>query len=228
MHSFDSQYFGEFTPNKAYTLGLLMSDGCIAEGVKSKGSEIRVPTEVIFSSKDVELVQYVKGEFQATYPVTEPKAGFFRFSISSRRFAAGLARFGLVPRKNTGLTIYPNIPSQFDRDFIRGIFDGDGYVGIYDPKHRGWQVINMGWTGSKVLLIGIRERLTRKLGTSARPLYPQYNGFTFELRYCSKRDCLQIFRFLYLPDCCMKLERKYMKALGFFKMKGLLEEVTMI
>jgi len=207
-----------------------MTDGYIAEAPRSKKNKTKVPTALVFCSKDLELVQYVKSELQATYPITEPKANFFRLSISNRRFAAELTRFGLIPRKNTGLTTYPGMPGQFDRDFIQGVFDGDGWVRIF--TRRWWkrrtlstgqnQVIEIGWAGSNRLMQKIAGKLTMHLGLPSRNLYPRYNGITFDLRYGAERDCLAIFKFLYPPDCCMRLERKYTKAAKFFREKELL------
>ena len=108
-----------------------------------------------FTSKDIELINYIKSQWQSGHPIhTDKKWGCHTLSVYSKKMAEKLISFGVVPQK-TFRTKYPSIPSKFNYDFIRGVFDGDGCVWTT----RDIKKIRLQFAGSFELLDKIAEIL---------------------------------------------------------------------
>ena len=130
QHYFDSID----NPNKAYILGLIYSDGNISNGLDS-----HYRLRITLQNGDKEILDRVKDELEFTGTVKvrelknkktalmDNKPLIAELSISNKYMITRLKELGVVPAKSLICT-YPNIPEEFDRDFIRGFFDGDGSI----------------------------------------------------------------------------------------------------
>lgn len=105
-------------PNIQYWLGVLASDGCITNG------------KLIFESKDREWVESFRDFLNPNINVniTQPKKGhtLYRVSCGVKGLEEELSRYGIVPDKS--LKLEWKMP--LTKDFVRGVFDGDGCVSI--------------------------------------------------------------------------------------------------
>lgn len=120
--SFDRQYFKIInSPDKAYWLGYLIADGTMREYMPK-----HYQTCLELGIKDKQVVENFAKDIKLDIKIqyTKTKA---RLIITDTEFASYLLFLGMIPRK-TGKEQYPNIPSKFNRDFIRGYFDGDGCI----------------------------------------------------------------------------------------------------
>lgn len=117
--------FDTVTEESAYWAGFLMADGCVSI---TKG---RTPHIVLaLALRDAEHIHKFRAFVGATGKVTVHPPGSrggstMSTSICSNRLADSLARFGVVPRK-TGHERVLDLESN--RDFWRGVIDGDGTV----------------------------------------------------------------------------------------------------
>lgn len=116
------------TPEQAYWLGVMYSDGFI-----SKANKYTNYFGLTVSSKDKEWLgkfkkflnyngnihDYVTGE--GSY---KPGTEYSRLKIGNNKIVADLERLGVVEHKTKIINKMPNIP--FKDDFIRGYIDGDG------------------------------------------------------------------------------------------------------
>lgn len=123
-------FFDEITcPEKAYFLGLLATDGCI-KTVKNRG-----PVECVLHlhEDDISVLQFFKnfanlpGSIRPTHKRDSPNQ--MGISLVSRHLCESLVAWGITPKKSRTLEILRPIPHQFEADFIRGCWDGDGWVG---------------------------------------------------------------------------------------------------
>ena len=188
----------------AYLIGLLLADGC----VMIRGNSYTLD----LTSKDIELIQYLVSELNVTNPIKQSKCGkYFNVGIYSKEIVLSLAKFGIVPRKSR-IAKYPNIPSKFDADFIRGYFDGDG--GIWSAPEHG--KIRLYWAGSDELLQQTAKRLASYCGIRLNKPTLHSSGSIFQLIYCHSGECLKIFKFLYPKNCKLFLRRKNTKITSFF------------
>jgi hypothetical protein len=119
------------TEHKAYVLGLLVSDGCIVEGPKrylvSLGSTDREIPEAFRS-----LVNW--GRELYIIPADVPKKRLsteYRISVGSKIMVERLMALGLRQRKSMREVPALSLDHPMAGHFVRGLFDGDGSVGIY-------------------------------------------------------------------------------------------------
>lgn len=123
----NDSYFDTWTHNSAYVLGFLMADGYVlgkAENSSGIGCQL--------VNKDIEVLEFIRSEISPSSPLRSPpscKGKYTKLNICSKKLVASVAKFGLVPRKTySWKKIDFDIPEIFIPDFVRGHFDGDGYV----------------------------------------------------------------------------------------------------
>ena len=122
-YSLNEQYFEEInSPNKAYFLGFLFADGY--------NDEKRNSIEVSCSEKDEELILKLNKEIESNKPIQYFKIKdkkYCRISWCSEKISRDLCNIGCKQAKTFKIT-YPKIDKLFEKDFIRGYFDGDGCI----------------------------------------------------------------------------------------------------
>lgn len=116
----------QWTPELAYVVGLVAADGCLI-----RGSNV-----VSFLSTDRELVEtYQRCLRVSTHVCTQPRPGYspsYRIAFSDPAYRRFLEEVGLTPAKSWERTLGPlRIPDEFFCDFLRGVIDGDGSIGVY-------------------------------------------------------------------------------------------------
>lgn len=202
-YTINHHYFDTIdTPNKAYSLGLMMTDGCVW---KDKRNESWV---ISFGSKDKELVDFFKRELGSTHPIRFVRAkDFYIMEICSQKLFSSLGQHGVVPRKSL-VAIYPKSLNGFDADFIRGCLDGDGCVVI--EKHKKYNSIRtrITWNGAKQLLDGIEMKLRVECNVEEKIVAPM--STIYRLGYSAKKDVHEIANYLYKgnPFCLERKRRK--------------------
>ncbi len=113
----NEEFFEEWSPELAWVLGIIWSDGNLT------GDRISV------TSKDTDLVKTltkVTGCNVPHYSNSDGKSHQFRFS--SKRVRASLEGIGLKERKTFDCPWPAGMPKDLEGHFVRGLIDGDGWV----------------------------------------------------------------------------------------------------
>lgn len=134
----NKDYFEDInTEEKAYILGLLIADGCIRE---RKSNQLYLTLELI----DKEIIERVQKELKCDSSIykSQRKRYYIKnekptytFSVTDNKLCTDLAKYGVVPlktKKTDWLT--QDIPLELRKHFLRGLFDGDGSIGVYDTR----------------------------------------------------------------------------------------------
>jgi hypothetical protein len=137
--------FDVVTPESAYWIGFLMADGTVTSGNTMA---------VVLSERDVGHLEKLKSFLGASNKIVRKISGRYseahsetysaRFAVRSPRLCAALANYGVRPRKTNNATACDVLASN--RDFWRGVIDGDGYVSLHSapsyfnrhPKVNAW------------------------------------------------------------------------------------------
>ncbi len=194
----------EWTPDFAYAVGLIASDGCLS----SDGRHID------FTSKDIDQIQNFRTCLNLTNKIgtksssAAPGKRYYRVQFGNVKLYRFLIDIGLSPNKSKTLTSIA-VPDFFFRDFMRGMFDGDGYTYSYwDPRWKSSFMIYLGFTsGSKVYLEWLKGRiltlykLTGKIRQGTR---------AFQLVF-AKKASINLFKVMYYKDDVICLKRKNLK-----------------
>lgn len=112
----------------------------------------------------------------------------------------------MKPRKSLDLK-FPYVPREFLRDFIRGVFDGDGCV-YYPKEHR----LSTSFSGASRDFIYRLEVTLSSLGMPRKKIsQSRYKNIHYSLRYGHK-DSLVFFDLIYFNiENQLYLKRKYDK-----------------
>lgn len=172
-HSLDFKFFDKVdSAEKAYVLGLMISDGYVYEPLYKVG----------IASTDYEIVAMVKELTKATNPIHQKKSRSdkhkpqYEISLNSKKLYHAIGKHGCVPRKSLTVKYPDTISNKFSSHFIRGLWDGDGGVRIKKDRY-----LYMDLTGSKKILQGVSEILHRSLGVTTKIFK---HGSVNRLLYC--------------------------------------------
>lgn len=126
-YQLDEKFFDYIdTEEKAYFLGLLWADGtnilkrnCIQIGLQERDKYI-LEKMVLAMSSDAPLKCK-----KSTYPGGQD---IYSVSLFSEHLSTRLNDIGMVPNKSLILQFPTCVPENLVPHFIRGVFDGDGYI----------------------------------------------------------------------------------------------------
>jgi len=154
MYSHDFDYFKNIdSEKKAYWLGFFYADGFV-ESKRPHGAQ---KFGITLSSKDSDHLAKFKSDIKSTNPILEYKGsgynkdGYFsRILMTSQTTVNDLKRHGVVEQKTFKLD-FPVIEKSLVRHFIRGYFDGDGYISVSKKS------FVFGFSGREEFLLKIKE-----------------------------------------------------------------------
>lgn len=169
--------FSIVTPESAYWIGFLMADGCV------QGNYVTLQ----LAEKDKDHVYKFRDFLKSKHAVMiiPPKikndrgvmnsTTAYRFSFSCKQIASDLSRYGVVPNKSL---IAKVLNLENNRDFWRGIIDGDGSVMIKSKKLVDYPTISL--CGSQEIVKQFREYVIKNTGCSDIQSYrSKYSNIVF-------------------------------------------------
>lgn len=127
-----NQYYFDIidTEEKAYFLGFLYADGC--------NHKNNTKVSMFLKEEDKNILIKLNNLLQPSKPLTYRKREIgtpqWGIQISNKRISDKLSELGCIPNKTFNLN-FPNenqIPNNLIIHFIRGYFDGDGWLGKKD------------------------------------------------------------------------------------------------
>lgn len=210
----NEQFFDNWSHEMAYVLGWIFTDGNIPQ----KENMFRI------TSTDIEHLQNIADLFTHNAVITvrkwnSPKHAHYKpagtLSINRAEMVKKLKSFGLKPAKSKDIK-FPNIPKEFLGDFIRGVFEGDGSIGLREPYKS--PKINF-CSGSRDFIIGLAQSI--KEATEIESAIDVSRHKVYGLNYYSSEAVHKLFRLMYsgVPEN-MILQRKYNRFLEYFAFKG--------
>lgn len=178
---------------KAYWLGMLAADGHVR--VRKTGNSF------CLTSIDKEHLEKYKGFLNHSGEIKLHHGNCYRFEVCSNKVVNDLITLGIVPRKSFCTSI-PNISSVFIRDFIRGVFDGDGTIGFYGNSWR------LSITSATKFFIYNIKSIINEFGIFGGSIYHRDNVYT--LSFGGNQVAYSFGQFLY-NNSNIYLNRKYKK-----------------
>ena len=199
---YNVHFFSSYTRENCYWAGFIMADGYIR----------RTCLHIKLSVKDQEHLQKFLNTINSNYIIRNYDNNC-NVDISGPWFLNDLKQnFGIVTRK-TFISTYPNIPAEFDKDFIRGLFDGDGCITLTTCP-------SINFVGTKEILTSLTHKF-KNLGVKLKsgneyPPFQQTNKNIGSIHYSGKNAKL-ILDWLYSDSTNeYRLNRKYEKFIKLF------------
>ena len=194
-----------WSPDFAYAIGLIVTDGCLS----SDGRHIS------FVSKDKEQINNfmqclnLKVKIGTTAGYKNKKV--FRVQFGDVIFYRFLQSIGLSQAKSKILGKI-DVPRKFFFDFLRGIFDGDGYSYSYwDPRWKSSFMFYAGFVSASVKHVKwLRKVIQTRLGLKGHITIPRKGASCYQLKY-AKKESLVLFKKIYKRNSAICLSRKRLK-----------------
>lgn len=170
-YSINEEYFKHInTVDKAYFFGLIAADGAIV-----RNSNNHLTMTISLKSEDGYILEKLREATEAEVTIKEYKQSYQkeggeysyqkRFVTANEKFVKHLMTHGVSERKSNTLgDVLKNVDREYQIDFIRGFFDGNG--SIYKTVTSGTQERHYcSFRGTKEILTSIKEYLPFEGGT---------------------------------------------------------------
>lgn len=218
---FNESYFKEIdSEDKAYFLGFILADGCIYNNRVCLG----------ISDTDVGILERFKAFLDTDKKIYKSSCtgisgkvtNICRIELISDKMVDDLAKLSILPNKTLHCK-YPSdmIGSTYERDFIRGIWDGDGTISQYLSKRGDDGAIHNKYHASVCGTLDICESLRERL----RPIL-EVEGYIskrfdtenccYTLSYSGGKCVGKLMKYLY-EESSVSLDRKYDKAMSIVR-----------
>ena len=199
----NEHYFDKIdTEEKAYFLGLIITDGCIH---RTKGKQALVA--LTLQESDKYILERFKTAICSNKTITSDGRGCVNINILSRTMVESLKQYGVYERKSLH-TIFPqNIPQELYPHLIRGILDGDGSVSFYARRGRKCHVKAIRFCqGNEKFLKDLVDCLYNNCGAIKINTYQEKDNL-WSIAYRKDDSMIKVIQYLY-GDATIYLTRK--------------------
>lgn len=205
-------YFDKIdTQEKAILLGLLMADGNV----------YNTHIAILLQERDKDILEFFKREieyngplyFYAKEKIKKAKQNYFKLKVTSKQMIPKLLIYNIVPNKSL-ITIFPhNIPKEFWRGFILGVFLGDGSISI-SKKRKGDCTFSI-CGASLEFLEQIQVILMKECLLSKTKIYKKKDKNVYKLAYSGRQQCIRIYNWLFnnIQIPLFRKQKKFMEIL---------------
>lgn len=204
----NDNFFDDLTTISSYWLGFIAADGCLA--LKNKATIIRL------ALKDRGHLRKFKQAIQVNSKIFyQSVTNSVCLSVYSEKIFNRLGTLGVLPNKSLNIKNV-TVPENLMAYFIRGVFDGDGWVGGKKITH-----LQFGIAGNKPFLGQIQKTLVKGCLVNRVKLYPlSGKNRAYKLQYTGSQ-IFKILEFLYRDSTPgTRLTRKYEEYLALKKKFG--------
>ncbi len=186
--------------DKAYFLGLLISDGNVFIENESSTANRQASISITLDLKDEYILNAFKQAVKANTSIGHDGRGCGQVAVRSNLMAQDLSMYGIIPRKTYTTYLPSNIPSNMMRHVIRGIFDGDGSIiakiNPNDTHNRFLHAIS--FCGTHNLMEDLSSYITDKLNLKQKPkVYDYKDKFLSDIKIQNKDDMYVFGEWMY-------------------------------
>lgn len=193
---------------KYYLLGAFITDGHISKNT------------AVLTSKDLDWLKDIIEIIVPNKPIYKSKiSNAYSIALHNKNYTEWLKLNCCTPNKSLNVK-FPNVPYKYLPDFIRGAFDGDGCICIYQAKNRkikrAYSYIS---SASQEFIISFEKKLN-ELGISCtisksklcngrvngRIVIAKHNLYRLHL---SKLNTIKLCNIIYYEECLCLKRKKY-------------------
>lgn len=196
----------------SYILGFIVADGSISKRRGRKDSYL-----MNITNKEREHLENISNAMSSRYKIGSKRSGYtgkkdcYYIQVSNKEICKDLINLGIIPRKTYNLEpIY--VPDNYFSDFVRGFFDGDGSVYLYDVNGTP-QIKGMFLGASFLFMEQFNKQLCRSLGIPLKTIHrepPSRKDQKLDRNYIDFyiSDCEKLAEFMYSNNPELYLPRK--------------------
>lgn len=220
-YSYNISLFDSPNETTYYLLGAFISDGFVDPNLR----------RISITSKDYSWITDISKQISNNKPLYKRKnSECHNLVINSKYITSWFIDNGCSPKKSLTVKMPNKIPKKFIPHFIRGLFDGDGSVSIFNNKTKPTSIrcyivtASLSFADSLFRLFldeGLAPRFVKienlNLSIFGRPS-KDYNP-VYRI-YFNNKHAVDFFNYLY-KEKSIYLERKYNKFLEYFSIRKL-------
>ena len=134
----DYNFFDEWNNDMAYFLGFILADGHLYYNKNSYENYLIID----ISERDIDILEKLKSLTHFEGIIQHPHKSYeyeikgkkiivkpnVRIQINNTKIVEDIIRHGIQPGCKTYTAVYPKVPKKYQKDFTRGLIDGDGYL----------------------------------------------------------------------------------------------------
>lgn len=191
IYEIDEGFFKTWTPNMAYILGFILTDGTVSG------------TTASIHQKDKTILELIGKALKFNAPVRKRQNGkshIHSLTINRKEMVDDLLALGITENKSLSVS-FPDVPEDYLPHFIRGVIDGDGWV---HEKGYTMNVTSGSYAFSAALLnVLLKQKYNARLETY------NYGGNDVHRVWVSgKNDIIRLGQWLYADCGILYLPRK--------------------
>lgn len=198
-------------------MGFLYADGAVS----SKRNEVELSLQILDAMHLYKFKNFIQSKCRVYFDYTTGTLGRCRFQLCNKHFKEQLINLGCTPKKSLTLK-FPDtdkLPEQYQLDFIRGYFDGDGCLShTFCDTKKSRYTISAGLIGTPHFLKRIKEILENFNIQCRIYTRKQYTKDTVLIGF-NKTNAVKFLNLIY-NNPSEYLYRKYDKYLFFSKFKN--------
>lgn len=168
-YALNEKFFSDWSSEMAYVLGYIYADGYVG----------RDEAKIRIASHDLDMLEKIKDVMGYGGPIlngSNQNGTWYELNIRRLALYHDLRGLGVFPNKSLTMR-FPDVPSHYLPDFIRGYFDGDGC--IYEvPRKRPTPGMEVDFaTGSKDFAESLLNILQTEVHTSFKLYHKRKNYY---------------------------------------------------
>lgn len=201
-YSVDYNFFEKWNSESAYVFGFIAADGYVFYERGSTKAATGLQFEI--ADYDIDILEKIKKVMNFEGPISKSNRNTVKLQINNKKIVSDLIDKGMPSTNKTFDLDFPKtLPKEFYKDFVRGLFDGDG--SIYLEKERvSFQIL-----GTNKVLTSIKSILP--VDTDNNSIYDRSkNGCNVCCLKISNKKSKEIYDWLY-KDATIYLDRKFYK-----------------
>ena len=197
------------TPEKAYWLGFIFADGNVVYTKSTKNLKL--------TSKDKEILIKFKKFLKSNNPIKIDKRISIRYYIviSSKKIVKDLMKVGVVPNKRYCLKFPKFLKPNLIKYFIKGYFDGDGWISLQYLKPTYTKIMFGICSASYNFIKKLQDRLCEDLNLNKVKIYYS-KSHCYSINYGIKKKMKDLYDYFY-SNKCPYLKRKKIKFIKGLK-----------
>lgn len=160
-HFINKDYFKKWSKNMSYILGLICADGNLYnDNYRNKGK-----VSISLATEDRQLLEDIALGMETDIGVVKDRSTCKQseLTVYNMEIYNDLIQLGLSERKSLTLKWLSNVPEEYQKDFLRGYFDGDGSLTFQQQSKNSKKVV-IQFLGTDDFLKGISKTIENHLG----------------------------------------------------------------
>lgn len=199
----NESYFNQInSPEKAYWLGWIISDGAIT----NQPEKSKFQLEITIKQEDEDILHLLEKDLGVENKVYTSQKIYKRFSLGCKQMIYDLENLGITQNKSFTVKV-PQFDESYNSAFLRGLFDGDG--GFTHYQRSSGQICNeLSFCGNEYIIQWVQDTLFHDLPFLSK------NSITNEhsikrIRWSKQKDLIMLRDYLYNNHNNHCLKRKY-------------------